>query len=214
MPGQRVYPGFDACFEKEGAALWRLCAGMTRGDPAAEELTFQSLLRLAARDSRDQREDGIVLLSSGFRLCEDWYYRKSHRRPKDAVLRSRAARLGLAEEQTETFLRYTRLSLRSRAACALYASGLSREEIARVLGRGALRHLDRLPDGVTGCLRSMTPTEDALSQLSDRVYTHFETRTVSLENRLHALHAGLDRAAPYLALGVLALFALALWMTR
>ncbi len=214
MPGQRVYSGFDACWEAEGETLWRLCAGMTRGNPAAVELTFQSMLRLAARDEKDQREDGTILLSSGFRLCEDWYYRKSHRRPKDEVLRRRAGRLGLPEEHTAAFLRYSRLSLRLRAACALSASGKTREEIESLIGRRAAQSLDRLPEGIMDCLRALSPTEDDLSQLSDRVYTHFETRTVSLENKLHSIRAGLDRAAPFLALAVLALFALALWMTR
>ncbi len=214
MPGQRVYLGFDACYKEEGETVWRLCTGMTCGDPATGELIFQSLLRLAARDSREQRDDRTLLLSSGFRLCEDWYYRKSHRRPKDEILRKRAARLGLSEDQTTAFLRYASLPLRSRAAGALFASGKSREEIASLLGNRAARVSDRLPGDIVDCLRALSPTEDELSQLSDNVYLHFETRSVSVENKLHAFRSGLDRAAPFLALGVLALFALALWVTR
>ena len=47
--------------------------------------------------------------------------------------------------------------------------------------------------------------------LFDRIYQRFAERSVGVENAIHAVRQVFDRVAPFLALGVLALFALSLW---
>ena len=210
MASGKVYEGTDPCFLREGENLYRVCLLMTRSAAAAEELTFQALLRLAACKEENTPSDRVFLLSAGVRLCRDWYYRKARRRPKKETLQKEAEELALPESWT----RCCRFSLKTRTACALAASGCTPEEASAIAGRSTGRAMKNLPEEGMACAMAVRLPEETSQKISDRVYDRFTERSVALENRLHAVHAGFERAAPFLALAVLLIFTLALWLTR
>ena len=199
----------DPCLAENGEALFRLCLLLSRRSDAADSLAFEALLRLAVRESGDPVSDRVFLLREACRLCRDWFYRKP-RRLKAAVVQRDKEALGLPE----TWPKLCRLSFASRAACALTASGYSPEEVRVIAGAGAARRALSLPAELLACAASVDLPEDRIQLLSDRVWQRMEERSVSVENRLHDFHASFERAAPFLALGVLLLFGLALWLTR
>ena len=205
-----VYSGFDERLRADGAALWRLCFLLIRRPKDAEELAFQSLLRLAARRENEKGNDQLFLFSSACRLCEDWYIRKARKKPKAQELREAGLPFSIREE----LLTLMDASFQHRAAAALAASSFSAEDIRAVAGRRAAAIAERLTRDELDEAQRIIPPEGMLSSLSDRVYDRFAERSVRLENRLHAIHAGFERAAPFLALAVLALFAFAWWFCR
>ena len=48
---------------------------------------------------------------------------------------------------------------------------------------------------------------------SDEIYARFAERSVGVENRIHDFRIGFDKIAPYLALAVLAIFAIAVFVS-
>ncbi len=209
MNKHTVYAGLDPCLAENGETLFRLCLLLSRRSDAADSLAFEALLRLAVREEGDPASDRVFLLKEACRLCRDWFYRKS-RRLKAAIVQQDMEALGLSE----AWPKLCRLSFSSRAACALRASGYTPEEIRGIAGAGAARKASALSAGQIACAASVHLPEDRLQLLSDRVWQRMEERSVSVENRLHDFHAAFERAAPFLALGVLLLFGLSLWLTR
>lgn len=57
MSSHTVSSRFDECLARNGASLLRLTFLLSREKGAAEELAFQSLLRLAARPEADAGDD-------------------------------------------------------------------------------------------------------------------------------------------------------------
>ena len=49
--------------------------------------------------------------------------------------------------------------------------------------------------------------------MSDEIYARFAERSVGVENRIHDFRIGFDKIAPYLALTVLAIFAIAVFVS-
>ena len=49
--------------------------------------------------------------------------------------------------------------------------------------------------------------------MSDEIYARFAERSVGVENRIHDFRIGFDKIAPYLALAVLAIFAIAVFVS-
>ena len=104
---------------------------------------------------------------------------------------------------------------RRRAALALMQFGFSQDELAKILGvrAGTVQKLTADPDidGWQEALESVKLTEDEALIMNDRIYTRFAERSVGVENAIHDARNAFDRALPYLAAAVLAIFALAVW---
>lgn len=203
---------FDSFFEKWHEPLWRLCFVITRGRAPADELAFQALLRLGAAKDPDIGESDarMLLFSSAIRQGEDYFTRKPHRRP-----RPEAIRRGLGFPLTDGLYALMKLPLTRRCALCLSAEGFSHAEIAAVL-RVSEARAERLcedpsiPGWREDVLAAGHTDEDA-RRLSDRVYERFEVRSVGVENAIHGVRQGFDRAVPVLAVIVLAIFALSIW---
>ena len=211
MSTRTVYEGFEACAAQETSALYRLCLLLTRRREVARERAFDALLRLAARDEKDPRSDQILLLGAAVRLCEDWELRQMRRAPSRRERQNLVRALSLPEEGWESACR---LPFAARAALALTSAGLSPEDIGQIAGKRAQGAAKSLPPEALHASEAIVLSPEEAQLLCDRVYDRFSERDVRLENQLHALHARFERAAPLLALCVLALFALALWVTR
>lgn len=203
MSGKAVFSRFDECLEEHGEALLRLTFLLSRERAAAEELAFQALLRLAVKREDDPAQDRLFLFSQAVRLCSDWFGRKLRRRPGAEDLRD------LPFAAAESLPGLLRRPFSHRAAAALAASGFSREEIRSLAGRRAAG-VSPTPGELAAAASVRFPPE-RISLLSDRVYERFSARSVSVENRIHEARIRFDRAAPWLALAVLAFFAFCVW---
>lgn len=211
-----ICSAFDTYFDKWCGEIGALCFLLApdRGH-SRDQIAFQSFLRLGgAKDHGIGEEDARMLLfSSAVRLCDDYYLKKMRRRPSRAALESAS----LPFPVTDAVCALLRLPFARRAALALSLFGFSQEEIARILHKreGAVKKLLIPPeiDGWQDAVRSMAMTEGEAAHLSDRIYERFAERTVPVENAIHDFRNAFDRAAPYLALGVLAIFALAVWVS-
>lgn len=209
----KICESFDAFFDCWHAPLWRLCFVITRGKGPADELAFQALLRLgAAKDPHIKEEEARMLLfASAVRLGEDYFTRKPHRMPKCDALR----RQPLPFPVTDSLYALMKLPLARRCALCLSAEGFAPQEIAALLHTRASRasRLCAEPDipGWRADYLAASPAQEDAQLLSDRVYERFEVRSVAVENAIHGARQAFDRAAPYLALLVLAIFALSLW---
>ena len=209
MKTNPVYAGLDPALKDHAVRVWRLCLLLTRNGAAADELCFQSFLRLGARSEKETRSDTVLLYSSACRLCEDWFGRKLRRAPKSEALREL---FGCREgDPLDALLRQ---SLSARKAAGLRLAGLSGSEIIKIQGARAAARADRVSDEALAQLAAVQPPVEYVDQLSDRIYDRFSERSVGFENRLHAFRIRLDSAAPWLALLVLLFFGFCLWFVQ
>ena len=207
---------FDAYFERWSAQIGALCMLLVQNRSDAQDVAFQTFLRLGGAKDHDIGEDDarILLFKSAVRLCDDYYLKKLRRRPN----RKRLERQALPFPVTDALVALLHLPFRRQAALALAQFGFSADEIAALLGVRA-QQAERLcaDPGIPGwqdALASMAMTEDEALLLHDRILERFAERSVDVENAIHDARNAFDRVAPYLALLVLALFALSVWYVR
>lgn len=209
----KICDEFDSFFDAWHQALWRLCFLITRGRAPADELAFQTFLRLgAAKDPHLGAEQARMLLfERAVYLGTDYFIHRPHRLPKRETIQ----RGELCFPVTEGLYKLMKLPLSRRCALCLWAEGFTPEEIAGLLHVRPARVLRLCADpGIPNWreeLLAVAHTEEDAQALSDRIYERFAQRSVGVENAIHAVRQGFDRIAPFLALAVLALFALSLW---
>lgn len=208
----KICDSFDAFFETWHAPLWRLCLLITRDRQGADEAAFQALLRLGAAKNPaiSEEEARSLLFTSALRLCSDYYLKKMRHRPK----RDRLAE-SLPWPLSDALWALLALPERRRAMLGLLAAGFSQEEAAQLLhiSPAHAARLSAAPDIPCweDALRDAVPDDSMAQLLSDRIYERFEVRSVGIENAIHDARHAFDRAAPVLALIVLAIFALSIW---
>ena len=203
-----VCTGFDMYYENWHQDLYRLCLVLCRSPRDAGQLVFEAFLRLGAVRDRSigEEEAKSLLFSCAIRLCDDYYLRRMRKRPSRAAMEA----CGLPFQITDALWDLMSLPFKKRAALCLMHAGFSPSGAARM---AHLRAAPAASEELFAALSSIwMPQEDAQA-LSDRVYERFSERSVAFENRLHAMKSSLDHAAPYLALGVVALFLFAIWFS-
>ena len=212
----RICTHFDAYFGKWSAPVGALCMLLVQSRADAQDVAFQSFLRLGGTKDHEIGEEAarLLLFKSTVRLCDDYYLKRMHRRPS----RKRLAQMALPFPITDALVSLFRLPFRRQAALALMQSGFSSDEVGEILGIRAQKAARLCADpGIPGwqeALASMRMTEDEALMLSDRICERFSERSVDGENAIHDARNAFDRAAPVLALLVLALFALAIWYVK
>lgn len=212
----KICTHFDAYFEKWSAPVGALCTLLVQNRADAQDVAFQSFLRLGGAKDREIGEEaaGILLFRSAVRLCDDYYLKRMHRRPS----RRRLERQTLPFPVTDALISLLRLPFKRQAALALTQFGFSAAGVAEILGVRVQRARRLCADpGIPGwqeALSSMAMTENEAALLSDRICERFAERSVGVENAIHDARNAFDRAAPYLALLVLALFAVAIAYVR
>lgn len=106
--------------------------------------------------------------------------------------------------------------LMQRGALCLAQSGFSEAEIAKIAGRSAAQFAcSSTPEAVSAreAVSSIVFAEDDAHAMNDEIYARFEERSVGVENAIHDFRIRFDRLAPYLALAVLVLFAVAVYVS-
>lgn len=204
---------FDTYYEAWNTQIGALCFLLTGHRADSRDVAFQTFLRLGGTKNPEieENEARMLLFGSAVRLCDD-YYLKKLRKPQS---RKTLAMQNLPFSITDAVYALLRLPFRQRAALALSRFGFSLQEIAQILHirENAVEKL--LAAHQIPCWQeafdSMAMTEDEAYILSDRIYERFAVRSVGVENAIHDARNAFDRARPYLALAVLALFALAIW---
>lgn len=209
----KICSNFDAYYEKWHREIGALCYILCRDRAGSLDVAFQTFLRLGGAKNPEicEADARFLLYHSAVRLCDDYYLKKMHRMPGRKKLKAQS----LPFPVTDALLALMRLPFRRRAALALAQFGFSCEELAKILGvrESAAEKLTADPgiDGWKATLESVKLTEDEALEMSDRIYTRFAERSVGVENAIHDARNAFDRALPYLAAAVLALFALAIW---
>ena len=212
----KICAHFDAYFGKWSAPVGALCMLLVQRRADAQDVAFQSFLRLGGtKDHEIGEEDArILLFRSAVRLCDDYYLKKMHRRPG----RKKLMQMSLPFPVTDALVSLLRLPFSRQAALALTQFGFSQSEVAEILGVRAQKAARLCADpGIPGwqeALASMSMTEDEALVLSDRICERFAERSVDVENAIHDARNAFDRIAPVLALLVLELFALAIWYVK
>ena len=212
----KICTRFDAYFEQWSAPVGALCTLLIQNRADAQDVAFQTFLRLGGTKDHEIGEEAarMLLFKSAVRLCDDYYLKKMHRRPS----RKKLGQMTLPFPVTDALVSLLHLPFRRQAALALMQFGFTQDEIAGMLGVRA-QQAERLcaDPGIPGwqdALASMEMTEEEALELSDRIYERFAVRSVDVENAIHDARNLFDRVAPYLALLVLALFALSIWYVR
>ena len=103
-----------------------------------------------------------------------------------------------------------------RGALCLAQSGFSEAEISKIAGRSAAQFAcSSTPEAVSAreAVSSIVFAEDDAHAMNDEIYARFEERSVGVENAIHDFRIRFDRLAPYLALAVLVLFAVAVYVS-
>ena len=183
-----VCEGFDDFFSRWYPDIRRLCFAMTENDKDARNLAFKTFLRLgAAKDPQIKENDAkFLLFSSGFTLCVD------------------------------NLCVFLKLPLARRGAFCLAHAGFSEAEIAKIAGKSAAHFAcSSTPkaDSAREAVSSILFDEGDADAMSDEIYARFAERSVGVENRIHDFRIGFDKIAPYLALAVLAIFAIAVFVS-
>jgi len=209
----KMCSNFDAYYELWHREIGALCYILCRDRAGANDVAFQTFLRLGgAKDPEISESDARFLLyHSAVRLCDDYYLKKMHRMPGRKALSAQ----DLPFPVTDGLYALMCLPFRRRAALALAQFGFSQRELAKILGvrAGTVQKLTADPgiDGWQEALESVKLTEDEALLMNDRIYTRFAERSVGVENAIHDARNAFDRALPYLAAAVICLFALAVW---
>lgn len=207
---------FDTYYEQWNQEVGALCYLLCRDRAGANDVAFQSFLRLGgAKNTEIGQEDArLLLFNSAVRLCDDYYLKKMRLAPS----RKNLTQQTLPFPVTDALYALLRLPFKRRAALALMQFGFSQDELAQILGvsKSAADKLTQDPgiDGWQEALESMKLTEDESLIMNDRIYTRFAERSVGVENAIHDARNAFDRALPYLAAVVLAVFALAIWYVK
>lgn len=206
MKKASIYAGTEQAVKSHAEHVWRLCLALTRDRDAAEELCFQSFLRLAARGEKDRRSDRVLLYATACRLCEDWYERKLRKTGREARL------LQVFEcGREDPIFALARATLADRAAAGLRLAGLNDAEMREVRGKRTPERAASINEAALAQLRSLSPGADYAERLSDRIYDRFSERSVGVENAIHAVRLWFNRLLPWLALAILLLFAFSVW---
>lgn len=207
---------FDAYYEAWSAQIGALCFLLTGNRADSLDVAFQTFLRLGGAKDPEIAENAarMLLFESAVRLCDD-YYLKRLRKPQS---RKTLQRQNLPFPVTDAVVSLLRLRFQRRAALALLCFRFSMQEIAQILHISvqAAQKLTADP-GIPGwqeALASMMLTEDEAYIMNDRIYERFAVRSVGVENAIHDARNAFDRALPYLAAAVIALFALAVWYVK
>jgi len=209
----KICSHFDAYYEKWSAQIGALCYLLCRNRRDSLDVAFQSLLRLGGTKNAEIEETDarLLLFSSAVRLSDDYYLKKMRRLPSRRTLNVQT----LPFEMTDSLYAFLKLPFKKRAALALSQFGFSASEIAQFLHIAPQAAASLLADpGISGwkeAVCSTQLTEDEQYVMSDRIVERFAERSVGVENFIHDARNLFDRAAPWLALGVLALFALSVW---
>lgn len=212
----KICSHFDTYYEKWGAQTGALCYLLCRHRADSLDVAFQSLLRLGgAKDPEIGESDARMLLfSSAVRLCDDYYLKKMRRLPS----RKKLNRQELPFEMTDSLYALLKLPFKKRAALALSHFGFRETEIAQLLHVKPQSASSLLADpsisGWEAAIDSLLLTEDEQLAMSDRIVERFSERSVGVENAIHDARNLFDRMAPWLALGVLVLFAAAVWYVK
>lgn len=212
----KICTHFDTYYEQWNAEIGALCFLLCRDRAGANDVAFQTFLRLGgAKDTEIGEHDARMLLyKSAVRLCDDFYLKKMHLAPS----RKKLAAQNLPFPVSDSLYALLRLPFKRRAALALTQFGFSQDELAEILGVSKSAALKLTADPAIpdwqDALESMKLTEDETLMMNDRIYTRFAERSVGVENAIHDARNAFDRALPYLAAAVLALFAFAIWYVK
>lgn len=212
----KICAHFDTYYEKWNGQIGALCYLLCRDRAGANDVAFQSFLRLGGTKNTEigEQDAKFLLYNSAVRLCDDYYLKKMRRMPSRKAL----AGADLPFPVTDALYALLRLPFKRRAALALTQFGFSQEELAGILGVRASAAAKLTADpGIAGwqeALAGMMLTEDEALMMSDRIYTRFAERSVGVENAIHDARNAFDRALPYLAAAVLAVFAVAIWYVK
>ena len=212
----KICTHFDTYYDTWHREIGALCFLLCPNRNESLDVAFQTFLRLGGAKDPDiaQTEAKTLLFKSAVRLGDDYYLKKMRLAPNF----KRLSKQDLPFSVTDTHIALLRLPFRRRAALALSQFGFSGDELAEILGvrPAALPKLTADPgiDGWQKALESMKLTEDEALIMNDRIYTRFAERSVGVENAIHDARNAFDRALPYLALAVFAIFALAVWYVK
>ena len=212
----KICTHFDAYYEQWHREIGALCFLLCTNRRESLDVAFQTFLRLGGAKDHEiaHSEARMLLFKSAVRLGDDYYLKKMRRAPS----RKSLAAQNLDFPVTDALFALLRLPFRRRAALALSQFGFSESELAEILGvrLSSVAGLIADPgiDGWQEALEQMKLTEDEALIMSDRIYTRFAERSVGVENAIHDARNAFDRALPYLALVVLALFAAAVWYVK
>lgn len=201
--------------ENESVGIYRLNFLLTMDAAAARELTFQTFLYMGAAETTENKEaEQTQLYQFAIHACEDYFYRKMRRAPKREKFQ--AACPFYIEDELWGILQWP---FQKKAVFYLYfcvtqelerisaITGIKTGEIKKLLGNTAI--CPHGTDSFSGIIFD-TGNQD---WLTDQVYMRFEERNVGLENKLLNIRSTMDRAVPWIAVGILVFFAAAAWYT-
>lgn len=214
--GRVANPNFDGLVERWTLPVYRFCLLLVQVPRDAQAAAFQTFLYLGAEESPDGWSEGARVFRWALRACEDYYYRRGRRRVRRRELEA------ASNFPVDGALWYlVNRPLRAKAAFFLLRClELPPEEAGRALGVSPARAQRLARPGraydsrtLAGAAAAIVPDPAWEEGLLDDLYFRFSERSVAVENRLMGLRFAVDRAIPWIALGILLLCAAAVLYT-
>lgn len=199
---------FRSVLEDWWEPVWRGCFALVLDEEAAHQAAYRTFLQVAMTDSPpDRREEQVsILLRNMVRVCEDHYYRKPRRKPK----REELDRLWFPVD--DALYAFFQGSFSHRAAFWIhFCMGFPIEDTAKILHtspRRTARLAKPAPPHTPAVLKksaeAVRPPEGEGSRLTDELLIRLDENFVKLDVGAYRFKSALDRAIPWIALGLVA----------
>ena len=209
-----VCEGFDDFFSRWYPDIRRLCFAMTENDKRRAKSGVQNFLTSwrGQRPTNQRKRRKIPAFLKRLHALRRLLRPKLHRLPGRKALEGMSLPFPIADNLCV----FLKLPLAQRGAFCLAHAGFSEAEIAKIAGKTAAHFAcSSTPkaDSAREAVSSILFDEDDADAMSDEIYARFAERSVGVENRIHDFRIGFDKIAPYLALAVLAIFAIAVFVS-
>jgi len=195
--------------------VYTCCFLLTRHEGSAKQTAMQTFLHLGAEKEcfPSLRKAELALFGWLLHNCEDFYYRKLRRIPRQQTLASQ-----LTFPLHADLYALLRQSLPQRIAFALHhVLGCTTEEAAMLMKK-PLAVVNALLAGQESSAASMLTALNQLpltiedrEQMHDDLHLRFTERSVGVENKLRDIRSRFQRFVVILAVAVLILFAFSIY---
>lgn len=210
----RINSSLDGLLEQWYFDVYRFNFLLSCHGDAAREITFQTYLYAGADAGFPEAEEAAAqqLFSYAAKTCDDYFLRHMRRISSREKLQQ-----SVSFPISDALWHFLKLPAEEKGILFLHFNmGFSKSQISEILklrsGKVSrvLSHGTMLPLEETAVI---LPDSETADQISDELYLRFEERSVGLENRLRSIRLFMDHAILWIAMGILALCAAAVFYT-
>ena len=208
-----------------GDSAFRICYMHTKSPKAARELLEDVFLQycLHTKEFKNEEAERFWLLRTTHKVCMDYYAAKLRRNPADAQIQEAGRNLDFVI--TDELCKIMKLPYTSLTPLALCCGDEDAPAYAaKVIGRSAssvTKHLQRAvqktvlsEDDLREWIQTIYMPDDMRSRIWYNIQNSVKDKHFGVNSRAQSLKRNVDRAMPYIALGVICFGLLAVAAVR